>query len=130
MASNTVAQFAAELHLAPNRLLEQLRAAGVMKSSDNDNLTEEDKTRLLESLRRAGGRLLPRGSEFVAAKIALRSASADSVAVIERDSGEMLGLVESERTFTTVHPGAVYLHLGRSYEVEQLDVDGRRGGRW
>jgi len=77
-------------------------------------------------LRRAGGRLLPRSSEFVASKIALRSASADSVAVIERESGEMLGLVESERAFTTIHPGAVYLHLGRSYEVEQLDVDGRR----
>ncbi len=77
-------------------------------------------------LRRAGGRLLPAGSEFVAAKIPLRSASADSVAVIERDSGEMLGLVESERAFTTIHPGAVYLHLGRSYEVEQLDIAGRR----
>jgi DEAD/DEAH box helicase domain-containing protein len=77
-------------------------------------------------LRRAGGKLLPRGSGFVAAKIPLRSASADSVAVIERDSGEMLGLVEAERAFTTVHPGAVYLHLGRSYEVEQLDVEGRR----
>ena len=77
-------------------------------------------------LRGAGGRLLPRSSEFVAAKIPLRSASADSVAVIERDSGEMLGLVEAERAFTTIHPGAIYLHLGRSYEVEQLDVGGRR----
>jgi DEAD/DEAH box helicase domain-containing protein len=77
-------------------------------------------------LRRAGARLLPADSGFVAAKIPLRSASADSVAVIERDSGEMLGLVEAERAFTTIHPGAVYLHLGRSYEVEQLDVEGRR----
>jgi len=77
-------------------------------------------------LRSAGGRLTPRGTEFVAARIPLRSASADSVAVIERDSGEMLGLVESERAFTTVHPGAVYLHLGRSYEVERLDIEERR----
>jgi DEAD/DEAH box helicase domain-containing protein len=77
-------------------------------------------------LRRAGGRLLPTSSEFVASKIPLRSASADSVAVIERDSGEMLGLVEAERAFTTIHPGAIYLHLGRSYEVEQLDTEGRR----
>jgi DEAD/DEAH box helicase domain-containing protein len=77
-------------------------------------------------LRQAAGRVMPRSSEFVASKIALRSASADSVAVIERDSGEMLGLVEAERAFTTIHPGAIYLHLGRSYEVEQLDVDGRR----
>ncbi|HEX9966467.1 MAG TPA: DEAD/DEAH box helicase, partial [Solirubrobacterales bacterium] len=77
-------------------------------------------------LRRAGNRLLPRDAGFVAAKIPLRSASADAVAVIERDSGEMLGLVEAERAFTTIHPGAIYLHLGRSYEVEQLDVEARR----
>jgi DEAD/DEAH box helicase domain-containing protein len=77
-------------------------------------------------LRQAGGRIMPRSSEFVAAKVPLRSASPDSVAVIERESGEMLGLVESERAFTTIHPGAIYLHLGRSYEVEQLDVRGRR----
>jgi DEAD/DEAH box helicase domain-containing protein len=77
-------------------------------------------------LREAGGRVMPRSSEFVAAKVPLRSASTDSVAVIERESGEMLGLVEVERAFTTIHPGAIYLHLGRSYEVEQLDVRGRR----
>jgi len=77
-------------------------------------------------LRQAAGRVMPRSSEFVASKIALRSASADSVAVVERDSGEMLGLVEAERAFTTIHAGAIYLHLGRSYEVEQLDVAGRR----
>ncbi|HEX7244007.1 MAG TPA: DEAD/DEAH box helicase [Solirubrobacterales bacterium] len=77
-------------------------------------------------LRQAGGRTMPRSSEFVAAKIPLRSASAHSVAVIERASGEMLGLVEAERAFTTIHPGAVYLHLGRSYEVELLDVEAGR----
>ena len=77
-------------------------------------------------LRVAGGKLMPQRSEFVANRIALRSASADSVAVIERDSGEMLGLVEAERAFTTIHPGAVYLHLGRSYEVDRLDVEERR----
>ncbi len=77
-------------------------------------------------LRRAGPKLMVSRSEFVASRIPLRSASPDSVAVIERDSGEMLGLVEAERAFTTVHPGAIYLHMGRSYEVEQLDIQGRR----
>jgi DEAD/DEAH box helicase domain-containing protein len=77
-------------------------------------------------LRQLGGKLSPRRPEFVASRIALRSASADSVAVIDRDSGEMLGLVEAERAFTTIHPGAVYLHLGRSYEVERLDISERR----
>ena len=77
-------------------------------------------------LRGVGGKLMPRRSEFVANRIPLRSASADSVAVIEADSGEMLGVVEAERAFTTVHPGAVYLHLGRSYEVDRLDIGERR----
>jgi DEAD/DEAH box helicase domain-containing protein len=77
-------------------------------------------------LRERGGRYLPRRSGFPASRIPLRSASPDSVAVIERESGELLGLVEAERAFTTVHPGAVYLHLGRSYEVELLDIETRR----
>ncbi|HEX2467177.1 MAG TPA: DEAD/DEAH box helicase [Solirubrobacterales bacterium] len=72
------------------------------------------------------GRYLPRGPGFPAGEISLRSASLDSVAVVERASGELLGSVEAERAFSTVHPGAVYLHLGRSYEVHELDVDGRR----
>jgi DEAD/DEAH box helicase domain-containing protein len=77
-------------------------------------------------LRSVGAGLLPRRSDFIAARIPLRSASSDSVAVIEREAGEMLGLVEAERAFTTIHPGAIYLHLGRSYEVERLDVEDRR----
>ena len=77
-------------------------------------------------LRASGRRFLPRRTGFPAGRIALRSSSADSVAVIERDSGEMLGMVEAERAFTTIHPGAVYLHMGRSYEVELLDIEARR----
>jgi DEAD/DEAH box helicase domain-containing protein len=72
------------------------------------------------------GRYLPRGPRFPAGDISLRSASPDSVAIVERDSGELLGAVEAERAFTTVHPGAVYLHLGRSYEVRELDIEARR----
>ncbi len=71
-------------------------------------------------------RYLPRAPGFPAGQISLRSASADGVAVIDRDSGELLGAVEAERAFSTVHPGAIYLHLGRSYEVAELDVDLRR----
>jgi DEAD/DEAH box helicase domain-containing protein len=72
------------------------------------------------------GRYLPRGAGFPAGEISLRSASPDSVAVVERASGELLGSVEAERAFTTVHPGAVYLHLGRAYEVRELDIERRR----
>ena len=72
------------------------------------------------------GRYLPRGPGFPAGDISLRSASLDSVAVVDAGSGELLGSVEAERAFSTVHPGAIYLHLGRSYEVRELDIENRR----
>ena len=55
MASNNVAQFAQELKLPATVLLDQLRAAGVAKESPEDVLSENDKARLLEALRRAHG---------------------------------------------------------------------------
>ena len=76
--------------------------------------------------RGADGRYLPRGPGFPAGEISLRSASLDSIAVVERASGELIGQVEAERAFSTIHPGAVYLHLGRSYEVAELDIEHRR----
>lgn len=51
MASKTVNDFARELKLAPELLLEQLRAAGVAKRNVTDELSEADKSRLFESLR-------------------------------------------------------------------------------
>src|SRR5512134_1980186 len=55
MASTTVAQFATELRVPPQLLLEQLRAAGVVKQAESDALSEDDKSRLLDSLRKAHG---------------------------------------------------------------------------
>ena len=77
-------------------------------------------------LRERGGRYLVRGEGYPAGKIALRSASPDSVAIVEGDGGEVIGTVEASRSHGAVHPGAVYLHLGVSYEVEELDLRARR----
>lgn len=51
MASKTVKDFARELNLSPELLLEQLRAAGVAKRDAADELSEADKSRLFDSLR-------------------------------------------------------------------------------
>jgi DEAD/DEAH box helicase domain-containing protein len=75
---------------------------------------------------RRGGLVLRRPQDFPAAEVSLRSASPDSFAVVDVASGELLGSVETSRAFSTVHDGAVYLHLGRSYEVRELDVEARR----
>jgi len=55
MAANNVESFAAELKLTVDVLIEQLKAAGVKKSSGSDSLSEADKERLLEALRKAHG---------------------------------------------------------------------------
>ena len=88
---------------------------------------EEHAQRLVKQgrLRERGGRYLPRGPGYPAARIALRSASPDSVAIVESTGGEVLGTVEAARAHSAVHPGAVYLHMGAAYEVEDLDLAGR-----
>ncbi len=55
MAQTSVKQFANELGLLPTVLLEQLNAAGVRKLLVEDNLTEQDKTQLLDYLRKTHG---------------------------------------------------------------------------
>ena len=60
MAQTSVAQFAGELRVPPSVLLEQLRAAGVHKQVAEDVLSEQDKTRLLEYLRKSHGSSEPK----------------------------------------------------------------------
>jgi len=55
MAQTSVTQFAGELKVQPSVLLEQLKAAGVHKQQAEDTLSEQDKTRLLEYLRKVHG---------------------------------------------------------------------------
>ncbi len=55
MVMTNVAKFAAELKMPADVLLEQLKAAGVTKSSPDDALSEADKERLLTALRRSHG---------------------------------------------------------------------------
>jgi DEAD/DEAH box helicase domain-containing protein len=67
-----------------------------------------------------------RHGSYPAAEVSLRSASPDSFAIVDVSSGELLGSTEAARAHSTVHEGAVYLHLGRSYEVRELDLERRR----
>ncbi|WP_297325922.1 translation initiation factor IF-2 [Nitrosomonas sp.] len=55
MAQMSVEQFANELGLLPTVLLEQLKAAGVKKTLAEDSLTEQDKSQLLDYLRKTHG---------------------------------------------------------------------------
>ena len=59
MAQTSVNQFASELGLQADLLLDQLRSAGVHKTSSEDLLSEQDKSALLEHLRKGHGEQQP-----------------------------------------------------------------------
>lgn len=91
--------------------------------------TEEERARwvahrLCESgdLAARGDQLLYSGSDYPASMINIRSASSNQYTIIEETRGQVLGTVEEARAFDTLHPGAVYLHMGESYLVERLDT--------
>jgi DEAD/DEAH box helicase domain-containing protein len=65
------------------------------------------------------------GRDYPAARVPLRSTSPDAFTVVDVETGSMLGLVERERAYSTVHDGAVYLHLGEAFHVLELDHDAR-----
>ncbi|MGH2995847.1 MAG: DEAD/DEAH box helicase [Gaiellaceae bacterium] len=65
------------------------------------------------------------GKDYPAGRFGLRSSSPEAFAVVEAETGSVFGLVERERAYSTVHEGAVYLHMGESYRVLALDVEAR-----
>ena len=65
------------------------------------------------------------GRDYPAGRFGLRSTSPDVFSVVEADSGSVLGAVEQEKAYSTVHEGAVYLHLGEQYRVVALDLRSR-----
>ncbi len=65
------------------------------------------------------------GRDYPAANVGLRSATAEAFTVVDVTNGSVLGIVELERAYSTVHEGAVYLHLGESYLVTALDHTAR-----
>ncbi|MGD1051485.1 MAG: DEAD/DEAH box helicase [Solirubrobacteraceae bacterium] len=81
----------------------------------------------LGELRAKDGRfVLRRRERYPAGEVALRSASRHSFEIVEIQTGEALGTAEFARALSTLHPGAIYLHMGRSFHVRELDLDARR----
>jgi len=66
------------------------------------------------------------GTDYPAGRTPLRSASADAFSVVDASTGTVLGIVEHERAYSTIHEGAVYLHLGEQWLVAELDIGGRK----
>ncbi len=84
-----------------------------------------ERAAVLPELKRTDAGYVWAGRDYPAARVPLRSTGTDAFTVVEQSTGSVLGLVEHERAFSTIHEGAVYLHLGDQFRVVSLDLDAR-----
>jgi DEAD/DEAH box helicase domain-containing protein len=56
------------------------------------------------------------------ASVDIRGSAGEQIAVVETDSARLLGTVDPGSACLLVHPGALYLHQGVSYVVDDLDL--------
>jgi DEAD/DEAH box helicase domain-containing protein len=117
-------------HTNPRVLDGHVRAAAFeapVDDADRPTLGDEalERASLLPDLKATKSGYVWAGRDYPAAQFGLRSTTPDSFAVVEAQSGTVLGIVERERAYSTVHEGAVYLHLGESYLVRELDLQAR-----
>lgn len=74
-------------------------------------------------LRRRSDRYFPAPGLEPHAAVEIRGSAGGQVAIVEADTGRLLGGVDAGRAPATVHTGAVYLHQGESYLVDSLDTE-------
>ncbi|MGY1600795.1 DEAD/DEAH box helicase [Geodermatophilus sp. SYSU D00815] len=53
----------------------------------------------------------------------IRGSGLEPVSIIEGDTGRLLGTVDGDAAHSTVHTGALYVHRGETYVVDELDVE-------
>ena len=100
---------------------------GPIRPEDAATLGPEalERAELLPELERTPAGFVWKGRDSPAGRFSLRSGGQDSFTIVDGTTGSILGLVERERAYSSVHEGAVYLHLGEQYLVRALD-DGAR----
>jgi len=117
-------------HANPRVLDGHVRAAAFeapLDDADRATMGDEalERAALLPELKHTKSGYVWAGRDYPAGQFGLRSTTPDTFAVVEAQSGTVLGLVERERAYSTVHEGAIYLHLGESYLVRELDLQAR-----
>ena len=55
--------------------------------------------------------------------VSLRGGAGEEVMIVDASDGRLLGTVDAARAAAQVHPGAVYLHQGETFVIEDLDLD-------
>ena len=57
------------------------------------------------------------------ASVSLRGGAGREMMIVDTSDGRLLGTVDQSRAISQVFPGAVYLHQGVSFVIDELDLD-------
>ncbi|MGB3369401.1 MAG: DEAD/DEAH box helicase [Rhodococcus sp. (in: high G+C Gram-positive bacteria)] len=105
---------AAELPIT-NDEAEELGAIVVLENLAADGLVRK---------RPHGWFITPEGQKYAPhASVNIRGGTGTQIAIVDGESGRMLGTVDSGKAPATVHPGAVHIHQGESFVVDELDLE-------
>ncbi len=108
-----------ELPLAPDDPVLGSGATGGFGDAVDDAVRE---LVLADALKPRAGKMYWARPEAPAPSVGLRTGSSVEYRLYDNESGRLVGTVDSARVFHIAHPGAIYLHQGRQYRVEHLDV--------
>ena len=76
-------------------------------------------------LRERRGRWYPTTQNpYPAEAVNIRSSTSDTYEILETETGRVLESVDGSTAYFELFPGAVYLHRGEEYLIEELDTDG------
>ena len=75
--------------------------------------------------RRKGGTVHDVGRTSPHREVDIRAGSGHVYRIVLRGTGELLGTSDEHRAFGTLHPGAVYLHQGEQFLVQELNLTDR-----
>ena len=71
----------------------------------------------------ARGRYYPAPGVDPHGAVDIRGSAGGQIAIVETETGRLLGGVGAGQAPASVHPGAVYLHQGETYVVDSLDFE-------
>lgn len=81
----------------------------------------------MEELRSQNGRFAWSGGEYPAGEFSMRNIDENQYQLVLYDTGKVITRMDESQAFREIHPGAVYLHDGDSYQVTELNLESKTG---
>ncbi|WP_328658695.1 DEAD/DEAH box helicase [Nocardia salmonicida] len=88
------------------------------------DLAEQGLIRRRPSIRGAGARWHVTAHTHPHDDVDVRGGLGSPVAIVDAETGRLLGTADAGRAPATLHTGAVHLHQGETYLVDELDLEG------